>query len=52
MGGGEIALVSDRFDIEPAHHEDDTTTKEIRHKVTLPATPAQVYAALMDEFAW
>ena len=24
-------------------------TKEIRHKVTLPATPAQVYAALMDE---
>jgi uncharacterized protein YndB with AHSA1/START domain len=24
-------------------------TKDIRHKVTLPATPAQVYAALMDE---
>jgi hypothetical protein len=24
-------------------------TKEIRHKITLPATPAQVYAALMDE---
>ena len=49
MESREIALVSDRFDIQPICDEEDTMTKEIRHTAALPATPAQVYAAL---FAW